>query len=477
LNGLKNKNWGVMLIDTHAHIYWESYDNDREEMLKRAIDSGIKYIICPGTDIETSIKAIELAEKYDFVYAGVGFHPHDAVKAGEKELEKIEELSYHPKVVAIGEIGLDFHYNFSPREKQIEVFKKQIQIAKRRNLPVIIHNRESHKEIFEVLESEIDDKWTGFGKLADGKLPPPRGVFHAFSGNVKDAWRAINLGFYISISGVITFKNAGNLIDVVREIQPEHLLVETDSPFLTPHPFRGKRNEPMYVNFVAEKIAQIQGLTVEDIERTTTFNVYRLFRIGSKPEPKIAYKIRNSLCLNITLRCNADCVFCDRKGEAIVKGYFLKIDHEPTAEEFIKEIGDPKQYDEIVFVGYGEPTIRLDVVKEVARYVKEHGGKTRLDTDGHGNIINKRNIVPELVGLIDVVSISLNSIDPIEYGRLMNIDGEKFHPAMIEFAKECKKYGIETIMTIVGIDGIDVEKHRKFVEEEIGVKFRYRPLF
>ena len=173
-----------MLIDTHSHIYWDSYDSDRDEMLKRAIDSGVKYIICPGTDIETSMKAIELAEKYDFVYAAVGFHPHDAIKAEEKELEKIEELSYHPKVVAIGEIGLDFYYNFSPRDKQIEVFRKQIQIAKRRNLPVIIHNRESHKEIFEILESEIDGKWTGFGKLVDGKLPPPRGVFHTFSGTV-----------------------------------------------------------------------------------------------------------------------------------------------------------------------------------------------------------------------------------------------------------------------------------------------------
>jgi TatD DNase family protein len=233
----------------------------------------------------------------------------------------------------------------------------------------------------------------------------------------------------------------------------------------------------MYVKFVAEKIAQIQGFTLEDIERTTSFNVYRLFRIGEKPEPKIAYKIKNSLYLNLTLRCNADCIFCDRKGEAIVKGYSLKIDREPSAEELIKEIGDPSKYDEVVFVGYGEPTIRLDVIKEVARYVKEHGGRTRLDTDGHGNVINKRNIVPELVGLIDSVSISLNSMDPVEYGRLMNIDGERYHKAMIDFAKECKKYGIDTTMTIVGVDGIDVERHRKFVEEEIGVKFRFRPLF
>jgi TatD DNase family protein len=294
---------------------------------------------------------------------------------------------------------------------------------------------------------------------------------------VRDAWRAINLGFYISISGVVTFKNAGDVVKVVREIQPEHLLVETDSPFLAPQPFRGRRNEPMYVKFVAEKIAQIQGFTLEDIERTTSFNVYRLFRIGEKPEPKIAYKIKNSLYLNLTLRCNADCIFCDRKGEAIVKGYSLKIDREPSAEELIKEIGDPSKYDEVVFVGYGEPTIRLDVIKEVARYVKEHGGRTRLDTDGHGNVINKRNIVPELVGLIDSVSISLNSMDPVEYGRLMNIDGERYHKAMIDFAKECKKYGIDTTMTIVGVDGIDVERHRKFVEEEIGVKFRFRPLF
>jgi TatD DNase family protein len=187
--------------------------------------------------------------------------------------------------------------------------------------------------------------------------------------------------------------------------------------------------------------------------------------------------MRNSLYLNITIRCNADCVFCDRKGEAIVKGHNLKIEHEPTSQEVIEAIGDPTRYDEIVFCGYGEPTIRLDVVKEVARWVKEKGGRVRLNTDGHGNIINRRNIVPELVGLVDSVSVSLNSIDPKQYGELMQIDGERFHKAMIEFTRECKKHFPEVVMTVVGMNDIDTGQARAFVEKEIGAEFRVRPYF
>ncbi len=264
---------------------------------------------------------------------------------------------------------------------------------------------------------------------------------------------------------------------VVAAIEPEHFLTETDAPYLAPVPHRGKDNEPAFVPYIVEKIAQLQELTVEDIRRITSYNAYKLFGVGEKPQPKIAYQIRNSLYLNLTLRCDADCIFCDRKGEAMVKGHNLHIEKEPTPEELIREIGDPKKFKEIVFCGYGEPTIRLDVVKDVARYIKEKGGKTRLDTDGHGNIINHRDILPEIKGLIDSVSISLNSTDPDEYRKLMGTPNGKQWDSMLEFAKRAKDYVPKVYMSVVGVDGLDVESAKEFVEKKVGAEFRFRPLF
>jgi TatD DNase family protein len=202
-----------------------------------------------------------------------------------------------------------------------------------------------------------------------------------------------------------------------------------------------------------------------------------LFGIGVPPAPRFTYPLKNSLYINLTIRCNADCVFCDRKGEAVVKGHNLKIEREPSAEEVIAEIGDPGRYNEIVFCGYGEPTIRLDALKQVARWVKDKGGRTRLNTDGHGNIINKRNILPELVGLIDAVSISLNSTDPAQYGALMRLDGVRFFPAMLEFAREAVKSLPRVVMTIVDLQEVDEDRARRFVEDEVGAVFSKRPFF
>lgn len=467
-----------MYIDSHAHIFFEDYKTDRDDVLKRAQDAGIECIIVPGTNIETSKEALELSEKYDFVYACVGFHPHEALKANDETLRAIEELSKHKKVVGIGEIGLDFHYDFSPRQQQIEVFEQQIQIAIRRNLPIVVHTRESMAESIAVVEKALasDGTWREQYRNEHSRYPIPKGVFHCFTGDAQQAWHLLEMGFYVSYPGIVTFKNSP-VIETLKSIGYDHILLETDSPYLAPVPLRGKRNEPSNIPLIANKIAEIFRSTTEDVARTTRYNAKKLFGIEPMDLPQIVYKLRNSLYLNITIRCNADCIFCNRKGDAVVKGYNLKIEHEPTSQEIIEAISDPTKYDEIVFCGYGEPTIRLDVIKEVARWVKEDGGKVRLNTDGHGNIINNRNIVPELAGLIDSVSISLNSIDPKQYGELMRVDGERFHKAMVEFARECKKYIPEVTMTVIGMDKIEQEKAKQFVEQEIGVAFRVRPYF
>jgi TatD DNase family protein len=472
-----------MFIDSHAHLFLKEYQNDLEEVLHRAKEAGVDYIICPGIDLASSRQAIALAEKYDMVYACVGVHPHDASKATSKTLEEIESLSEHSKVVAIGEIGLDYHYNFSLPAMQREVFNAQLEIAIRRDLPIVIHSREAEADTLQLLELKLKSKpeWRKSVSKSYDRYPPPRGVFHCFPGDPAMAWRVIRSGFNVSLPGPVTFgtkpEKPNLMVDVATHVSAEHILLETDCPYLTPAPHRGRRNEPAYVKHIAKAIADLQHLSVEDIGRASSFGVRRLFGIGSYPSPTIAYTLRDSLYLNITIRCNADCVFCDRKGEAIIKGHNLRIEKEPTTDEVIHAIGDPSRFTDIVFCGYGEPTIRLDVVKEVARWVKAQGGNVRLNTDGHGNVIHHRNIVPDLVGLIDSVSISLNTTDPVQYGKLMRLDGQKYFPAMIDFAKECVKHNLDVTMTIVGLDEVDEQQARQFVEKQIGAKFKNRPYF
>jgi TatD DNase family protein len=468
-----------MFIDSHAHLTAEAFAHDRDEVIRRALDAGVEYIVNPGTDLEDSRAAVELADKYASVYACVGFHPHDANKADEKSLLEIEELCKHPRVVGIGEIGLDFYYNFSPRDRQEAVFNEQIGLARRQHLPIVIHTREAIEPTLRIVEEAVAQhggSWRAPAVATHSRQNSPLGVFHCFPGDVATAWKVIGMGFFVSVPGIVTFKKSGFATAVAEEISPEHLLLETDSPYLAPVPHRGKRNEPANLPLIAERIAQLQHLSAEDIGRATNYNILRLFGIGSVAAPQITYKLKNALYINLTIRCNADCVFCDRKGDAVIKGNNLRIEREPTVEEVIAEIGDPTRYDEIVFCGYGEPTIRLEDLKRVARWVKEQGGMTRLNTDGHGNIINKRHIVPELVGLIDAVSISLNSADPAQYGRLMQIDASVFFPAMLEFAREAVKEIPRVVMTIVDLKEVDKERAKRLVEE-LGAEFYERPYF
>jgi TatD DNase family protein len=471
-----------MFVDSHAHLFAKEFEHDLEDVLSRASAAGVDYIINPGTDLATSRRAIELAERYSQMYAAVGIHPHDASKADDRAYLELEELSRHPKVVAIGEIGLDYHYNFSPPEVQREVFARQLELAYHRGLPVIIHSREAEPDTLDIVEKAVASHpdWRKTAG-ADDRTPPPRGVFHCFPGDAAMAWRVIKLGFYVSLPGPVTYPDKpsrpNSMLDVARNVSCEHILLETDSPYLAPVPHRGKRNEPAHIPLVAARIAELQHLSIEDIARASSFGVTKLFGIGRYPDPAIVYRLRNSLYLNITLRCNADCGFCDRKGEAVIKGHNLRIGEEPSAEAIIAAIGDPRRYEDVVFCGYGEPTIRFDTLKDVAREVKKQGGRVRLNTDGHGSVINKRNIVPEMVGIVDAVSISLNSIDPVQYGELMGIDGSRSFPAMVEFAKECVRLGIDVTMTIVDLPEVDAGKARQFVEEDIGAKFRIRPFF
>ncbi len=453
-----------MFIDTHAHLFFPNYNDDLPGVIERAKAEKVDYIIIPSTDLASAAGALSLADKYDFIYAAIGIHPHDTKEWTPELIPQIAELAKHKKVIAIGEIGLDYHYDFSPKEMQIEAFKAQLDLALSLDLPVIIHNREADNDMMEIMR--------------DYSARGIRAQFHCYNGSLSDAKELIKLNHFISFTGNITFKKADYLRNILKGISPEDILLETDSPFMTPVPFRGKRNEPSYIKFIAEKIAEIYNLEVEELARITTGNVYKLFVIGKTNSISFTYKIRDSLYINVTNRCNAECVFCDRKREAVISGYNLKMNksEEPPASKYIEQIGDPKHYKEIVFCGYGEPTIRWDVVKEIAAYVKKNGGSTRLNTNGHGSAINKQDITPELEGLIDIVSISLNTTDSQKYSEIMGLKPEYFYE-MINFAKKAKQFVKKVVMTAVTLDEIDIPAVQKFAEEEIGVDFRARPYF
>ncbi len=453
-----------MFVDTHAHIFLPNFQDDIDAVISNAKDNGVDFIIVPATDIETSKQVIELTKKYEMVYGAVGVHPHDTSDWNSDWINEIEQLASNKKIVAIGEIGLDYYYDFSPKEKQIEAFKSQINLALKLNLPIVVHNRNSNEDMMEIIRT-----YSGSGLRAQ---------FHCFNGSLDDSRELIKLHHFISFTGNITFKKADELREIVSHTSLEHLMIETDSPFMTPVPFRGKRNEPAYVKYVAEKIAEIHKISIEDVGRITSYNAFKFFGVGSKPETSFTYKIKNNLYVNITNRCNADCVFCDRKGEAVLQGYNLKMSksEEPPAEVYIKEIGDPKEYNEIVFCGYGEPTTRWNVVKQVAKFVKEYGGTTRLDTNGHGSFINKRDITPEFKNIIDVVSISLNATSAHQYAEIMRLEPRMFNE-MITFAKNAKAYAGKVVMSVVSIDEIDTAKAKDIVENKVGAEFRVREYF
>ena len=252
------------MIDSHAHLTMRKYRNDLEAVLARARAGGIKAIVNIGFDIDSSADALRLAQEHDDLYAAVGVHPHDAETVDDFILSYLEELSADPRVVAIGEIGLDYYRNLSPRRVQEEVFVKQLALAKKVGLPVIIHDRDAHRRVMEILKSE---------KAACG-------VMHCFSGDMGLARQALDLGFYISFAGPITY-NGGRAGDIMRKMPIDRLLVETDCPYLAPVPFRGKRNEPAYVKYVIERAATFLGKTPEEVEAVTDENARRLFSLPS----------------------------------------------------------------------------------------------------------------------------------------------------------------------------------------------------
>ncbi len=436
----------------------KQFDADRDAVIERAMHSGVESFIAVGSDLEHVQKCLELSETYDSVYASVGIHPHDAKEFTDDVYSSLREWSTKKKVVAIGETGLDYHYDHSPREVQRKVFGKHLELAGETGLPAIIHSREAKQDTLSILQESSITK----------------GVMHCFSGDMDMAEQVMAMGLYISIAGPVTFQKSSRLREIAQAVPDDYLLIETDAPYLSPEPFRGKRNEPAYIRHTATVIAGLRGISFEDLARITTLNARRLFGIGTNiDKAAIAYKIRDSLYLNITNRCSNKCSFCIKFHSDYVKGHKLRLDHEPAEEEIIAAVGNPSDYKEIVFCGFGEPLYRLELVKKISSWIKEHGGKVRINTNGHANLIHKRDIIPELKGLVDRMSVSLDAHDQETYDRICRPLYRNSFGDVIDFIREAKKVLPEVQATVVDMQGVDLEKCRE-ITGSLGVPLRVR---
>lgn len=452
----------TLLVDSHAHLDSKSYTNELDAVIERAMDNGIGQILTVGCDLESSRASVDLALRYANIYASIGIHPHEANCVEDATIDELARMIESvDKVVAVGETGLDFYRDRSPRDRQESSFRRHIRLARDCGKPLIIHDRDAHDDVVRIMQEEC---------AAD-----VGGVLHCFSGDLIMARKCVEMGFFISFAGPLTYPKNDTLRSIAYALPIDVMLVETDCPYLAPQGWRGKRCEPAFVRATAETLAAVKGLTLEDVARITSLNAWRLFGIGEVDQStRIAYVIRNSLYLNITNRCTNSCTFCAKFHDFTVKGHQLCLKREPDFDEVLAAIGDPSTYDEVVFCGYGEPLLRLDLVKAVAAFLKQRDITVRINTDGQANLVHGRNVLPELAGLIDSISVSLNAPDAATYQRICRSEfGEQGYDALKDFLREAKKHIPSVTATAVALPGIDIDTCRK-VADALQVEFRER---
>ncbi len=457
------------LVDSHCHLTWDSLAPDLPALLDRMHAAGVAQAVVVATDVRDAHAAAALCAPHPGLFPTCGLHPNDLATDLDGALADLDAAVGEGGFVAVGETGLDYYRDRVPPALQQRAFRHHAELARRNDLPLIVHirDRDGHAEAFEDVARILDEH------------RPVRGVIHCFTGAPRHAERYLELGFYVSFAGILTFPKGENVRAAARAVPIERTLVETDAPFLAPAPHRGARNEPAFVAHTARALAAVKGLSEADVRRITTRNARRLFRLpGPDSVGPATYRIRDALYVNVTNACDARCTFCPRTHDEFeVKGHDLRRAKDPRLDEILAGLGDPAAWSEVVFCGFGEPTLRLDTVKAVARAVKRGGGRTRLNTNGHGDRIQGRPIAPELVGLIDVVSVSLNAQDRETFERhcpsAFSPDG--FTP-VLEFVRACVAAGLPTVCTAVGgLAGVDLGACERLARA-LGAGWRARTL-
>ncbi len=456
-----------MLVDSHVHLDMSQFKDDLDDVVARARAAGVGEMLQVCYDARSVDNTIALTRRYDEVFGALGIHPHDAKQWDEALEKKIKEGLLLKKIVAIGETGLDYYRDLSPRERQREVFRRQIGIALYFKKPIVVHSREAFDDTIAILREE------GASEVG--------GIFHAFPGGIEEARQARELGFLIGIGGPLTYKNS-RLPEVAKILPSSAFVLETDCPYLPPEPHRGTRNEPARVAIVRDRLAAIRGVEPADVERAAEGNYLRLIHKRKNKPGAVAYALKGNIYINATRACTNNCTFCLRsRRDNSLYGHNLNLAVDPTADEMVeaaKALSREGRYGEIVFCGYGEPTCRAADVLEAARALKKLGLPLRLDTNGHGNMINRRDIVPELAEVFDGVSVSLNAHDRASYARICRPDaGEKAFDAVLDFIKRAAASRMACTVTVLDYPGVDVEACRALVSDIPRAKFRVRTYY
>jgi len=449
----------MYLVDTHCHLWHSEFHSDLKDVLKNSRDSGINYFINIGVDTETSLQAVKMAKKNRAVFAGVGYHPHCAKDFGKSDIFELRRLLRQRKVVAFGEVGLDFYRQISSKKIQLIVLDKLLEIWKDTKLPIVIHNRNAHQEILSVLDNV--------------KQFNPKIVMHCFSGDRDFLKECLNRGYYISYATNLTFSK--ELKEFFKYTPLAKMLLETDSPYLAPATKRGSRNEPSNIRESVAVAAEIKGVEEEDIIRSVALNTKVVFNIGRDlTEPRIIYKYKGGLYINLTNKCSNECIFCTARKEDYFAGYKLRFKKEPSVRDVLKAVGKEKQYQKVSFCGFGEPFCRFKEMITISRILKSRGYKIRVVTNGCGNLIQGKDVLPELKGLIDEMSVSLNVEEKDKYNAICRprFTGDVFNE-VLNFARRAKEYVPQVEISFLNISGIDLQKCRE-IARNLGVDYKIR---
>jgi TatD DNase family protein len=417
------------MIDSHCHLNLDTFEDDREDVLARAVGDGVAALVNIGFDRESIRGTLELLERYPFFYGAVGVHPHDASSLDDSLLAEIEGALKHPRVVAVGEIGLDFYRDHSPREVQREVFKAMLALARDQNLPVVIHCRDAFDDVLETL-------------AAAGSTH--RGIFHAFSGEADAAKRVLETGLHVGIGGVVTYRNS-NLSKTLKSLPLERVVLETDSPYLTPHPYRGRRNEPSYVAHVARAVAWALGVSQVEVDAKTTGNVFEALGIGDEVRPGGVYRFGDTVYIQTTGGVPAG-----------LEGF----DHEDTREA--------------VICGFGDPLEDVERVMNVARWAADRGLRVRVNTSGLANRSAGRDVTRELAEYVDEVVVAFYGTTASQHERLARsrVD-EKAFEAMCNFVRASLEAGMDAVCEFIAAPKFEAEPCR-VLARDLGAQYDIR---
>jgi TatD DNase family protein len=418
------------MIDSHCHLNLDHFDDDRDIAVARAVSDGVTAFMNIGYDRTSLRQTLELLEEYPFMFAAAGVHPHDAVSYNAELDAEVRAALAHPRVVAVGEIGLDFYRDIAPRETQIEVFRKMIGMSRETgHMPIVIHCRDAFNEVIETLLSE------------GGTY---RGIFHAFSAGEAEARSVFQLGFHIGIGGVITYKNA-RLAETVALLPIEKIVIETDSPYLTPHPWRGKRNEPAFVTHVLRTIAKVKNMTVAEVDRVTTQNYLDAMGLGPEVLPRPVYKIGDAVYIQSAAATPAD------------------LDHVA-----------PDSVSEAILTGVVDPLENMENTLAISSRAREQGWRVRVNTSGFANQTAGRDITRELAGIANEIDVTLFGVNSKQHDELAYPSvGSEGWEIMRDFVRCSVASGIETVCEFVATPGFDAEPCREFART-LGARYDIR---